>query len=205
MRFIQENLDLSDAKFLGASAGSLPAGALAGNVRWETVREMAFDIGGRSARSPIGPLFRCSTWQRQIIGDFLATTPNLHRDVSGRLHISVTTFPALRNVSISHFESNDHLLTCLLGSMLIPVYSGKPVVHRNSLFIDGGITQNSPVLSHRTIVISPNSSAADIFPRKPYNIVGGLIPDSKTVMERKMQEGYERAYQYFDQNRINAI
>ncbi|PIC26965.1 hypothetical protein B9Z55_019373 [Caenorhabditis nigoni] len=113
----------------------------------------------------------------QIIDDFL---PADIEKAQGKLHISITNRKRWENVMINKFDSRDHLISCLLASCYIPMYSmgyrGVPPVINEEEYIDGGMTNNLPTFSDvPTITCSPFSSQADICPEDPstWNVVFG--------------------------------
>ncbi|EFP06200.1 hypothetical protein CRE_13800 [Caenorhabditis remanei] len=113
----------------------------------------------------------------QIIDDFL---PKDIEKAQGKLHVSITKYKNWENFIINKFDSREHLISCLLASCYIPMYSmgyrGVPPVINEEEYIDGGMTNNLPVFEDvKTITCSPFSSLADICPEDPstWNVVLG--------------------------------
>ncbi|ULT89462.1 hypothetical protein L5515_007977 [Caenorhabditis briggsae] len=165
----------------GASAGSLVAAILVLepekiNDGIETLYTMADHVHSQ----PFGamtPGYYLNDQLVKIIDDFL---PADIEKAQGKLHISITNRKRWENVMINKFDSRDHLISCLLASCYIPMYSmgyrGVPPVINEEEYIDGGMTNNLPTFSDvPTITCSPFSSQADICPEDPstWNVVFG--------------------------------
>ena len=91
---------------------------------------------------------------------------NAHEIVSGRLHISMTRVYDGKNVIISQFNSREDLLQALLCACFIPVFSGVlPPRFHGVRYMDGGFSDNLPMLDENTVTVSPFCGESDICPR----------------------------------------
>ena len=82
---------------------------------------------------------------------------DIHTTVSGRLFISLTS-AKLHNSIMSKFESKEDLCDALTCSCFLPIFSGYKVPRfRNSRYLDGGLTNQMPVIDSDTVKISPFS------------------------------------------------
>ena len=74
-----------------------------------------------------------------------------------RLHISLTS-TSMRNVVVSQFDTREDLVDALICSCFIPVFSGKKVPeYLGRKYLDGGLTNQFPVMDEKTVKISPFS------------------------------------------------
>ena len=77
--------------------------------------------------------------------------------VNNRLHISLTS-TSMQNVVVSRFASRENLVDALICSCFIPVFSGiKVPQYLGKKYLDGGLTNQFPVLDEKTVKISPFS------------------------------------------------
>ncbi|CAI2354993.1 unnamed protein product [Caenorhabditis sp. 36 PRJEB53466] len=174
-RLMQENDNIAKKvdRIAGASAGSLVASILVLapeklDAAVETLFSMADDVHSK----PFGamtPGYYLNEELVKIIDEFLPTEIS---KAHGKLHISITNRRKWENVMINQFDSRDHLISCLLASCYIPMYSmgyrGVPPVINEEEYIDGGMTNNLPTFSDiPTITCSPFSSQADVCPPDP--------------------------------------
>lgn len=91
---------------------------------------------------------------------------NAHELVNGKLHISLTRFWGRKNVIVSQFDSREELLQALLCACWIPVFSGfMAPKFRGVRYMDGGFSNNLPVLDENTVTVSPFCGESDICPR----------------------------------------
>ena len=82
---------------------------------------------------------------------------NVCDTVNNRLHISLTS-TSLENVLVSSFASREDLVDALICSCFIPLFTGNSVPeYLGKKYLDGGITNQFPVLDEKTIKISPFS------------------------------------------------
>ena len=78
--------------------------------------------------------------------------------------MSLTT-AKLRNLLVSEYRSNEDLLDCLVCSCFIPGFSGYSApTFRGERFLDGGLTNNQPILDDQTIRVNALASDNDIRP-----------------------------------------
>lgn len=92
-----------------------------------------------------------------------------HQVATGRLYLSLTNKQSSRNVVVSDFYSNDHLVQCLLASCCIPYLTGPKAIKVNGeKHVDGGMTNNMPILTKgRTVTVSPFCGRHDVSPQDP--------------------------------------
>jgi len=151
----------------GTSAGSVVAASL---LLEAPLSEMASDVlrGVVEAKKGILGPFSPSFDPNMIMGQCLERLlpEDAHLRVNGRLHVSVTNVYDGKNVLVSQFSSKEELINVVLASCFIPVFSGiVPPRYRGSRVIDGGYSNNLPILDSQTITVSPFCGAADICPQ----------------------------------------
>jgi len=163
--------DFKDRKMAGASAGAM-AGVyfLCGVPAENTV----FDILNlcRIARSKTLGLFNPTVNVTEIFRKSMERhlPENAHEIVNGKIHVSMTRCSDFKNVVISHFESKEDLIQAVICSGFIPVFCGwRPPLFRGQRYMDGGYSDNHPILDENTITVSPFSGESDICPKDPHN------------------------------------
>ncbi|MCL4141322.1 UNVERIFIED_CONTAM: hypothetical protein GTU68_043514, partial [Idotea baltica] len=113
---------------------------------------------------PFSPTFNVETLLREGL---LSVLPDdAHERASGKLFISVTRVSDGKNVLLSQFDTREELIQSLLASAFIPLFSGwMPITVKGVRYIDGGFSDNLPVLDGKTITVSPFRGESDICPK----------------------------------------
>lgn len=153
---------------LGASSGALIACAAVGDIETEWVQDQIRITVNKVKDLPLGALS-----SEFDIGNILkdALVRELPEDicdvVNNRLHISLTT-TSLQNIVVSSFTSRENLVDALICSCFIPLFSGRQIPkYCGKKFLDGGFTNQLPVLDKETIKVSPFSGKMkNICPRE---------------------------------------
>jgi len=143
---------------LGASSGALVACAAAGGLETVWVEEKFRSTVKRMQKLRFGafsPEFDLSRiFKEELIGELPEDICNI---VNNRLHISLTS-SSMQNVVVSSFASREDLVDALICSCFIPVFSGNNLhQYLGKKYLDGGLTNQFPVLDEKTIKISPFS------------------------------------------------
>lgn len=165
--YIFENFEIENVKFLASSCGCFAAVPLACGMDpydW-CKRDWAKCMKHFDSRL-LGCLLDSKWFYYHLWDDYLP--PDVHIRCSGRLFVSITEFPSMRNKVISHFETREELLWVLVASMCLPiafildfpVNCGK----RLGWHFDGGFSNDSPCLDSYTISVSALHREADIKP-----------------------------------------
>lgn len=192
----QERLDTSKIKFLGASSGSIAALLMAGGIDGEEAFRFAVELGRDAKKRRWGPVGRMTHYLTTGLNRFVPA--DAHLTTRGRLKISVTELPFFRNrlYPLNHPQSNDELIQYILASCYIPVYYEKPVFLGGRPCIDGGITDNCPILNADTIRVSPkprwHKLKVQIGPKEEPPLHHAFIPNLDT-MHLYFEKGYEDA------------
>lgn len=155
--------------YAGASGGALVAAVLLAQPETlEQCKEFTFEFAADVRQQMFGaitPGYDFMKLLREGMNSIL--TADAHEEAHGRLHVSVTNAKTLQNSLISSFPTRDDLMTVLLASSFVPLYSGiKAVKYKGESWIDGGLTNRLPILSDgRTLTVSPFSGRLDICPQ----------------------------------------
>ena len=114
-----------------------------------------------------GCLFDSKAFYLSLWDEYLPV--DAHIRVSGRLFISITQVPAMKNVVVSHFESREKLLQSLVASMCLPIVFiiDFPIfVSGLGYCIDGGFSNDAPCVDSYTVTVSALHHEADVKPAK---------------------------------------
>lgn len=209
------------ANMAGASAGAILAACLVCSVPVETIKASFMETAVEAQKWRMGPFNPNFNIEDYLKMGLEALPPDAHIRASNRLFVSLTKASSAENVLVSSWESREELIQCLLCSCFIPVFSGRKYpVFRGEKYIDGGFSNNLPIIQEPAITISPFDSLVDISPRnytkKPVYIniakekmavtltnvvrlVQALIPPQVEALEDLHQMGYRDAYHFLKQ------
>lgn len=157
---------LLENKILGSSAGAMAAVALICELPLEDMARNVVKLANNASENILGPFSPSFNlhgslkegWERLLPDD-------IAKKASGRLYISMTRISDRSNLLVSEFYSKSDLLDALLASSFVPMMSGWfPPRFRGDLVLDGGYSDNLPVLGGPTITVSPFAGDASICP-----------------------------------------
>ncbi|XP_045487959.1 uncharacterized protein LOC110998337 [Pieris rapae] len=151
----------------GASFGAVSACCLLCDLPIGEITSDVLRIVGEARAGSLGPFSPSFNIQNVLLESMERYLPtDAHKIVSGKLHISLTRVYDGKNVIVSKFATREDLLQALLASCFVPVFSGMlpPKFHGNR-YMDGGFSDNLPVLDENTITVSPFCGESDICPR----------------------------------------
>lgn len=216
-------------KFSGASVGALVATAMAldCSLAESTSDLLKVAIKARSrALGPFHPTFDVT----KILYDALvkALPHDAHKKVSGRLFISVTRVSDGKNKIISHFDSKDDLIQAIQCSCFIPCWSGVlPPKFHGVAYMDGGFSDNLPILNDYTVTVAPFAGESDICPQENtfnymqiqlsntsfsispgnlYRITRILFPPHPEEMSKMCLQGFNDALKFLQRtNKISCL
>lgn len=161
---------------LGASAGALVAVSLLVEYSPEALKTKFLEIAKDVKSMPFGPFnprFNVNKMFRDELNKVLPE--DIHSTLNGRLQVSLTD-TSMHNSIQSEFSSKSDLVDALICSCYVPAFSSYEVPNYKGIpYLDGGFSNNQPVLDEKTTVrISPFSGASHI------------CPDDVTPTERKL-------------------
>lgn len=209
---------VQNASVAGASAGALLAACIACGVPLGIVKSSFIETAIAAQLWTMGP-FNPNFKVEDFVKSGLEALPHdAHLRANGRLFISVTRVKDLKNEIVSHWDSREDLIQCLLCSCFLPIFSGVIFpVFRGEKYIDGGFTNNLPIVQMPTITISPFEGIVDICPKsvksKPRYVkianeelaltmtnisrfVRALFPPTVEGLESLHHAGYNDAYNF---------
>lgn len=150
---------------LGASAGALVALAAIVDIPTDFLKTRFIQIVKDANSLPFGafnPKFNVTKLFQDELGAELAQ--DAHKRVSGRLTVSLTDL-TMQNKLVSHYESRKDLIDAVICSCYLPAFSGYEIPsYKNQSYLDGGFTNNQPILSDKTLRVSPFASRSHICP-----------------------------------------
>jgi len=148
---------LLENKIFGASAGAMTAVALISGIPLEEMASHVIKLANNYKLLGMNVSLK-EGWVKLLPDDIAAKA-------SGRLFISMTKVPIGPNVLVSEYHSKSDLIDALLASSFVPMFSGLyPPKFRGELMMDGGYSDNLPVLTGQTITVSPFAGDASICP-----------------------------------------
>uniref|UniRef100_A0A0R3RLS1 PNPLA domain-containing protein n=1 Tax=Elaeophora elaphi TaxID=1147741 RepID=A0A0R3RLS1_9BILA len=150
----------------GASAGSIIAAGVICDVCISQAASIFLSVVFEARSYTFGALNRDFDLMKLVRIKLEAMLPsNAHELCTGRLRISVTRSSDMKNVILDEFRTKDELIDAICCSCFIPVYGGFVYpTFRNEVYIDGGASDNQPVVDTDTITVSPFSGESDICP-----------------------------------------
>ncbi|XP_050362756.1 uncharacterized protein LOC126781764 [Nymphalis io] len=154
-------------KISGASFGAVSACCLLCELPIGEITSDVLRVVEEARAGSLGPFSPSFNIQNVLLEGMQKYLPqDAHKIVSGKLHISLTRVYDGKNVIVTEFPSREDLLQALLASCFVPVFSGMlPPRFHGIRYMDGGFSDNLPVLDENTITVSPFCGESDICPR----------------------------------------
>ena len=117
--------------------------------------------------------------------------------------MSVTTLK-LENLLISEFQSKDELRDALSCSCHLPFFAGRTIpTLRGVKYLDGGLTNQMPVLNEATVLISPFSGQyKHICPEDKANFSLNFAKENVFVNKENVFRGLD-AVRFMDENKMS--
>jgi hypothetical protein len=142
---IQQEFELGNVLFSGASAGCFPALLLALDLdiqeEFDAFNIPLLDETRTHALKAFGswiPLTRKHTLER--------LAPDAYKVAGKRCFFSATEVPRFRNHLLTNFESNEDMVDSMCASGYVSMYADHVALpHRGTRFVDGCLTNNSPL------------------------------------------------------------
>lgn len=209
---------IKSASASGASAGSLLAACVVCGVPLGTIKSSFIETAVAAQHCTMGPFNPNFKVEDYLKLGLEALPHDAHVLANGRLFVSLTRTENMKNVIVSHWESRDELIQCLLCSCFLPVFSGfRFPVFRGEKFMDGGFTNNLPITQTPSITISPFEALVDIGPKSMnknprfvkianenvavtlsnvWRFVSALFPPTAEGLEDLYHAGYRDAYHF---------
>eukprot|EP01129_Flabellula_baltica_P014513 TRINITY_DN6961_c0_g1_i1.p1 TRINITY_DN6961_c0_g1~~TRINITY_DN6961_c0_g1_i1.p1 ORF type:complete len:259 (-),score=56.21 TRINITY_DN6961_c0_g1_i1:4-780(-) len=177
-------------KYSGASGGSLAATIQCFHLDPEEIMqfllEKSVDFEGR-----ISPSLMKMFIQSQL--DYFVPSNSdmdyfIQNELDQRLNVSVTLVDGmmLKNRIVNEFKDAGELKEALYASCYIPYYTGEKFFteFRGVKALDGGLTNNAPLLEERTFVVSPVKVPTLLFPYAYDICYTSTIGDTVKILPR---------------------
>ncbi len=195
---LQKYFDTSKIAFLGASSGAMSAAAAACNIDGSTSFRLLRQAAEKNKHRKIGPFGQMS---KILLEAMESLTPDPLPEIHERLFISVTELPSFRNKLLPNkpLDSRAELFKIIQASTYIPLYYEQPAVYNGRPYLDGGITNNQPILNRQTVRVSPyksESSSVDLHPRFHPPYTNALFPKLE-ILDRLFEEGQQDGEVFF--------
>lgn len=199
IRAVKRHQSTEDLICLGASSGSVAATVLAADMDPERVFEKVCEFMDHASKRRMGPVGSMSRYVRTGLKELLP--PTAYQDVGERLKISISELPLVKNKILPQkpLKSNKELTKIIMGSCYIPIYYERPVLYRGKPLVDGGLTDNVPILNDQTVTVSPKPSLQsrpiDIGPKNERHLKYSLFPRREIIVDL-YQQGFNDGEAY---------
>lgn len=153
-RALRERLDCHRLRFVGSSAGAGMSVIMVTGQDLVEVAQLAIDLLSTHCKRQR----LVTTWHLHAIVKELADAlvgEGTARLVSGRIGVSLTAVPFMRNEILTHFASDHDLREALRASCFLPTPWKWAYRYRDGWFVDGGLSDNQPVLTPHALCVSP--------------------------------------------------
>lgn len=212
-------------KISGASAGAIAACSLLCDLPLGDMLSDVLRVVGEARQRTLGPFSPSFNIHNILVEGLQKSLPeDAHLRVNGKLHISLTRVYDGKNVIVSQFSSKEDLVQALLASAFIPVFSGLlPPKFHGIRYMDGGFSDNLPMLDENTITVSPFCGESDICPRdlssqlfhinvsntsielsrhNIYRFMRILFPPKPEVLSNMCKQGFDDALMFLHRNNL---
>ncbi|XP_066973761.1 1-acylglycerol-3-phosphate O-acyltransferase Pnpla3-like isoform X1 [Macrobrachium rosenbergii] len=212
-------------KISGASAGALAAVCLLCDSPLGTITSSVLKTATEARSRTLGPFSPTFNVEKLLREGLLSVLPDdAHKIVSGKLFISVTRVSDGKNILLSQFDSREELIQAILCSCFIPGFSGwLPTRFCGVRYVDGGFTDNLPILDENTVTVSPFCGDSDICPRDAnvnflqvslantsielskenlYRFARILFPPPPEVLNKMCQQGFNDTLDFLQRNNL---
>eukprot|EP00808_Paulinella_micropora_P028608 g36976.t1 len=180
--YIYKHYDTRNIKILASSGGCFSAIPLVmGLDPYEWCKSDWPRCVEHYASRTMGQYMDSCEFYRRLWDKYLP--PNAHELAEGRLFLSITLFPSFENKVVSHFESREDLINCILASICLPLVFLRDFPHtKHGLAIDGGLSNDTPCIDRYTITVSVLNPSADLVPAEPFSVMD-VVKTPQTVDE----------------------
>lgn len=190
--FIQDNYNMDKVTFLSCSGGILPSLLLCLDINIRSVYTKLKPLAELCNSNYLGP----SMYTNKLIDFLLEIFPdNLCDLINNRLKLSVTEIPWFTNKLIDDWNNIDELKSAIICSCYSPMFfpNIKPK-YKNNYYIDGGFSNNHPIIDSNTIVISAFFEK-DIINQDKLTLLSRVYyPGDTNKLDQIFNLGYKNAY-----------
>ncbi|XP_014668423.1 PREDICTED: patatin-like phospholipase domain-containing protein 3 [Priapulus caudatus] len=209
----------------GASAGALTAAGIICNCDLGQATTDTLRVAQKARSRALGPFHPSFKITRILQDGLLYILPdNAHEICDRRLHISLTRVSDGKNVVVNRFSSKDELIQALICSSFVPVWSGfVPPKYRGVRYIDGGLSNNIPIVNEHTVTVCPLAGETDICPddmsssflhlnfaqtsvqmttENVYRLTRAFFPPHPEVLSAWCKQGFEDALHFLQKTNV---
>ena len=180
--------------FSGASIGALVATVAACGIHPADIWAHIPAIAHGYRRNFVLHFSQVGQFCRYLLHSLLPE--DAHILVKGRLFISISSLlPFPHNLLRHEFRSREDLINAVIASQFIPTWTHPGVcIHQGKLCIDGGATNNLPVLSANSIRVGLDADDlsswhVDLLPSRPLTRANTFYPASEGSLQRMLDCG----------------
>lgn len=193
--YIQQNFDLSNVTYSGASGGGWPAFLLAVGIDVKVALGYLLKFAPPCAHGRLVGAYGVYDRGMRAVFNAMFKETDAHIKVSNRLSLSLTRIawflmvPYLKEEIITEFTDNDDIISCIIASALIPfALTGRPTAYyRGWICVDGGLTNAAGVRRFHDVMVdatcvgavedgsgsvTPNAVVAE--PNEPTSLYSGI-------------------------------
>ncbi|XP_012230680.1 1-acylglycerol-3-phosphate O-acyltransferase Pnpla3 isoform X2 [Linepithema humile] len=212
-------------KISGASAGAIAACCLLCDLPLGEITSNVMRVVREARQYALGPFSPSCNIQSILLEGLQKFLPDdAHIRVNGKLHISLTRVYDGKNVIVSQFNSKEDLLQALMATSFVPFFSGLlPPRFHGIRYMDGGFSDNLPMLDENTVTISPFCGESDICPRdissqlfhinlantsievsrqNIYRFTKILFPPNPEILSNMCKQGFDDALRFLHRNNL---
>jgi len=173
-----------------AVGGTAVGGTVIGGTATQMPRPISSTPSSPTAGSPSGS---------SSSGDWSSPKPPPQQQPwRNRLLLSITHCSSWAPRLMRHYPTKDVLVNTVWSSMNLPIFFCRFRSILGSWYLDGGLTNNAPVLTPQTVRVSPTDRLADVTPDTPATAAEFLVPGDGPYMVRMHDQGYENARRCHD-------
>lgn len=198
-----------DAKFIGSSGGAACSAALALDIDARLLADFMTRCCSDYHKDKFRKMFQMREYCKACIERTMEEDTFNHEALqSGKLNVVVTLVPSMKRVVVNQFNSNQEYLEACLASCTATPFAGTPLQLNSSnpelngkYALDGGATDMMPVLSKKTIRITPLYCLdAEIKPSRYVPIHYGLFPPDVNEFKELFWLGAKDGMTWLHQN-----
>ena len=149
-QYLYDNYIIDNIKFIGASAGVIPALILSANINPKDFLDEIIPISYKCNGSLLGPTY----YSYLLINLCEKILPeDICNRINNKLYVCLTD-PLYNSFIISEFNSKNDLIDALYCSCYTLIFGKRKRKFRNKNYIDGALTNLFPKIDEKTINIS---------------------------------------------------
>eukprot|EP00124_Ichthyophonus_hoferi_P004932 Ihof_evm2s616 gene=Ihof_evmTU2s616 len=189
-----------NARFAGASAGSLVSTGLVLDCNFLDIRDQALACSDDCYKSLFNA-FRLQKYIINVIDNQLGEQRFKERkqELEKRIEIAVTVLPGCHGIRYKSFKNYEHFKQILIASCCATPIAGLPFQLDGKWVIDGAVADFQPLIDLDSITVAPfYFHRAHIKPSQYVPVWWSAYPGTRVEFERLFQLGYEDSRNWLD-------